>query len=157
MPAVPPPKLKRASMNGSDVRIVLQERDLRLLHALSVIRIVDREQASLLASFHSLTRVNSRLQKLRQAGLLKRFFFVSALGGKRAIYCLSKKGAELIGVLPNGIQRASDSFLIGDKFVAHQLAINQVYCQAFATSTNRPQIKNWRNLSKPLAAGIPLI
>lgn len=157
MPAAQPPKLKTALRNGNDRHIVLQKRDLRILDALSILRLIDREQTSFLASFKSLTRVNSRLQKLRRAGLLKRFFFVSALGGKRAIYSLSKKGAELMGVPPNGIQRPSDSFLIGDRFVAHQLAINEIYCHAIAGTAGGPRVKNWRSIAKPLTPSTALI
>jgi len=105
-------------MNGSNVRLILQERDLRLLRTLSLLRIIDRQQAALIAPFTSTTRTNSRLHKLNQAGLLKRFFFVSALGGKRAVYSLSKKSAEVAGTTAHPIDRPADSFLIGDKFTA---------------------------------------
>jgi len=146
------PKPKTPSTNGSNVRLVLQERDLRLLRTLSILRIIDRQQAALIAPFTSTTRANSRLHKLNQAGLLKRFFFVSALGGKRAVYSLSKKGAEVCGVVTHPINRPADSFLIGDKFTAHQLAINDVYCAA--TSKNpegKPNIQNWQSFSKPVS------
>src|SRR6267142_1888604 len=151
-------KPKAVSTNGNSPRIVLQARDLRLFGALATLRLVDRRQAALLGGFASVTRVNARLLKLKQSGLLKRFFFVSALGGKRAIYCLSKKGAEVIGILPNGINRTSDSFLIGDKFVAHQLAINEVYCAA-RTQENETvsAIKNWRTFSRPLSVSVLII
>lgn len=144
-------------MNGNSAHVVLQQRDLRILHALSVMRVIDREQTSLAAGFKSLTRVNSRLQKLRQAGLLKRFFFVSALGGKRAVYSLSKKGADLIGIPANGFQRPSDSFLIGDKFVAHQLAINELYCRANTNTAAGQRVENWRSIVKPLTPSTALI
>ncbi len=112
----------------------------------------------MLCGFNSLTRVNTRLLKLGRAGLLKRFFFVSALGGKRAIYCLSKKGAELIGTHPNAVNRPPDSFLIGDKFTAHQLAINQVYCAACSPLyIEGRKVQNWRGFAKPLSASVPLI
>jgi len=101
-----------------------------LLQQISLLRIVDRQQAGIIAGFNSTTRVNTRLLKLRHAGLLKRFFFVSPSGGKRAVYCLSKKGGDLAGTPANAISRPQDSFLLGDKFVAHQLAINDVYCSA---------------------------
>jgi hypothetical protein len=122
------------------------------------LRILDRNQTSVIAGFKSITRVNTRLQKLAKAGLLRRFFFISALGGKKAIYSLSKKGADLIGVTPNGINRPKDSFLIGDKFVAHQLAINQVYCAAcFDAHIEDRTLQEWRTMSEPLSKNIPLI
>src|SRR4029077_4541546 len=128
MPVDPPKQAPPRSKIGTDVHVLLQQRDLLLLQALSLLRIVDREQASVICGFMSLTRVNTRLLKLRRAGLLKRFFFVSAEGGKRAIYSLTRRSAELIGARLNDIKRPTDSFLLGDKFVAHQLALNQVYC-----------------------------
>lgn len=140
------------------MRLILQERDIRLLRTLSILRIIDRRQASLIAPFTSTTRVNSRLHKLNQAGLLKRFFFVSALGGKRAVYSLSKKGAEVSGVTANPINRPADSFLIGDKFVAHQLAINDVYCAAVSkTPESEPNIQNWQVFSKQVSPSAPVI
>ncbi len=74
------------------------------------------------------------------------------------MYSLSKRSAALIGAAPNGIKRANDSFLIGDKFVAHQLAINQVYCQAcFSTYIEDRAVKSWQTFSKPISPSIPLI
>lgn len=142
---------------GTKNRLVLQKRDLWLFNALSLLRIMDRRQAALIAGFNSTTRTNERLLKLRRKGLLKRFFFVSAAGGKRAIYCLSKKGAELIGVPANAIQRPSDSFLIGDKFVAHQLAVNEVYCAIQTGFGNMRLSFRIKKFSKPISENIPLI
>jgi hypothetical protein len=154
----PQPHMKRASKTGTNEHVIVQHRDLRLFHALSILRIVDRKQTQIISGFNSTTRVNSRLLKLLHVGLLKRFFFVSALGGKRAIYSLSKRGAELIGTTPNGIQRPADSFLIGDKFVAHQLAINEVFCAAhFHTYIKDKTVKNWKALTKPLSPAISVI
>lgn len=138
-------------MNGSEVHLILQERDLRLLRTLSILRIIDRRQAALIAPFTSTTRANSRLHKLSKSGLLKRFFFVSALGGKRAVYSLSKK-AEVAGIAAHPINRPADSFLIGDKFVAHQLAINDVYCAAVSRNLEgTTNIQNWQGFSKPVS------
>jgi hypothetical protein len=108
----------------------VQERDRRLMQILSLLRVLDRKQAAQVAGFHSPTRANARLLKLTRAGMLKRFFFVGVRGGKRSIYCLSKKGAELIGAETHEIYRPPDSFLLGDRFIAHQLTINEVYCAA---------------------------
>lgn len=158
MPVNHPQQQEPSSQTGTETRVIPQGRDLRLLRGLSMLRVIDREQAALIAGFNSATRVNSRLQKLRSAGLLKRFFFVSALGGKKAVYCLSRKGATLIDVPLNALQRPSDSFLIGDKFVAHQLAINEVYCRGLAgTGANGVGMQNWRNFSKPLSPGTALV
>jgi hypothetical protein len=145
-------------MSGNNIHIILQKRDSRLMHTLATLRLVDRKQAQSIAGFASITRVNARLLKLTKAGLLKRFFFVSALGGKKAVYIISKKGAALLGVTTKAINRPADSFLIGDKFVSHQLAINQVYCAAcHGTDANDHTVWNWRSLHKPFSSAIPII
>src|ERR1700722_8144317 len=64
-------KLGRRSMAGNKrTSIMLQERDLRLLEALDSMRVIDREQASVVAGFRSRTRANERLLALTQAGYL---------------------------------------------------------------------------------------
>jgi len=152
------PQLKKASTTGTEQHVIVQKRDLRLFHALSILRIVDRKQTQRISGFNSTTRVNARLLKLLHAGLLKRFFFVSALGGKRAIYSLSKKGAELTGTAPNGIQRPADSFLIGDKFVAHQLAINEVFCAShFDAYIKARAVKEWKAFTNPLSPATSIV
>ena len=150
-------KQKQTFRTGTK-RLIVQKRDFRLFNALSMLRLLDREQAALLAGFNSTTRVNERLLKLRRAGLLKRFFFVSAAGGKRAIYCLTKNSAGLLGVPLNALHRPSDSFLIGDRFIGHQLAINEVYCAAaISRHAGDPQIAAFRLISKPVSDAVPLI
>lgn len=159
MPVDQPKKIQPRSKIGTDIRLVLQQRDLVLLKALSLLRIVDREQARMICGFGSLTRVNARLLKLRRAGLLKRFFFVSAEGGKRAIYSLTKRSAILIGSKLNEIHRPTDSFLLGDKFVAHQLALNEVYCACLFREP-RPDgitVRRWRTFRKPLSPSYSLV
>src|ERR1041384_6525115 len=157
MPEAPKQKQQQTSRTGTK-RLILQKRDFWLFNALSTLRILDKRQAASIAGFNSNTRVNERLLKLRQTGLLKRFFFVSAVGGKRAIYCLTKKSADLIGIPLNAVHRPSDSFLIGDRFVAHQLAINEVYCaSAIRQHASDPQISAFRLISKPLSDAIPII
>src|SRR5882724_2210165 len=97
-------KPTRYSMTGSNRTgnnhrsIVVQERDRHLLRELGVMRVVDREQAKTVAGFGSITRVNARLLALTRAGLLRRFFAGTTAGGAKALYALSAKGAQLIGV-----------------------------------------------------------
>lgn len=152
-----PSKPKRTLRAGTKLAVIPQERDRSLFKVISLLRIIDREQAQKIAGFNSVTRANTRLLKLTKAGLLKRFFFVSALGGKKAIYCLSKAGAELFGVEPNSIERPADSFLIGDRFVAHQLAINEIYCSSsIRTHSTDPKTSGWRFFQSPISQAIPL-
>lgn len=143
---------------GNEEALVVQKRDMLLMQALAFLRIVDRQQASRIAGFHSATRVNTRLLRLTRAGLLKRFFFVGTSGGKRAVYCLSKKGADFAAVVAKPITRPSDSFLLGDKFVAHQLAINDVYCAAqIGSGKNGTPDVHWQAISEPLAQTVPIV
>ena len=118
--------------------IITQPRDERTLE-LSVMRVVDREQAKIAAGFGSITRVNTRLLALTRAGLLRRFFLGSG-GGRKALYALSMKGAQMIGssvpVVPGG---GTNEMLVADHFVQHQLSINQIYCDLKFGRRSHPQ------------------
>ena len=48
-------------MAGNSRSIVLQERDLRLFEALESMRVINREQAKVVAGFQSTRRANDRL------------------------------------------------------------------------------------------------
>src|SRR5690242_10376629 len=77
-------RIARRSMTGNKKRggLIVQPRDRRLFEELAVMRIVDREQAKLVAGFGSTTRANSRLLALTRSGLLRRFF----LGSRKSLY-----------------------------------------------------------------------
>ncbi len=94
--------------------IVLQERDRTLLRDLATMRVIDREQAQLIAGFHSVTRANARLLALTRAHLLNRFYVGTFNGGKKSLYSLSQKGADLAQVPNTGLKRRADSILVGD-------------------------------------------
>lgn len=147
-------------MRGSDGKgIVLQERDRELLRELGHLRVIDREQAKIVGGFGSTTRVNARLLALARAGLLRRFFLGTTAGGTKALYSLSPKGAQLVGVIGRGPQRRNDSALVGDLFVEHQLAVNSVYCDIKAQSASVPGVTfcSWRSFYHPLTPNIRLI
>ena len=92
-------------MNGNNVGIILQDRDRHLLRELAVMRVVDREQAKCVAGFGSTTRANTRLLALTRAGLLRRFFLGTTASGRKALYSLAKRGAELVQVPHRGLRR----------------------------------------------------
>src|SRR6202000_2958188 len=75
------------------------------------------------------------------------------------IYSLTKRSAELIGSAPNGIHRPADSFLLGDKFIAHQLALHQVYCAGLLRKPLPDEItvRGWRTFRNPLSPSHSLI
>lgn len=108
--------------------MVLQERDRRFLEELAILRVVDRDQAKAVAGFGSVTRVNARLLALTRAGLLRRFFLGTSGAQQKALYTLSNAGAKLAGVSHRGLQRRKDESDLGGAFVAHQLALNDLYC-----------------------------
>jgi hypothetical protein len=139
--------------------LVLQNRDLHLLKELAVMRVVDREQAKMVAPFQSTTRANARLLALTRAGLLRRFFLGTSGGGKKALYAVSPDGAKLAGVPYRGPRRRRDEVLVTDFFVAHQLSINKVYC----TLKYRPipvenaKFVRWMSFFERLQSGLSLI
>jgi len=140
--------------------LVLQERDRHLLRELSVMRVIDREQAKLVAGFGSTTRANLRLLRLTEAKLLRRFFLGTVAGGRRAIYVLTERGAQLADVAYHGLwRRRSDELLVADFFVRHQLLVNDFYCALRYRPIPVPGVRfsRWIAFSKPLAAWLPLI
>jgi hypothetical protein len=147
-------------MTGNNRKgIVLQERDQRLLHELSIMRVIDREQAKTVAGFGSTTQVNARLLRLTRAGLLRRFFLGTKGGGQKALYTLSESGAKLADVPFRGLRRRNNEVLIADFFVAHQLAINDVYCNLKFRPIPIPEARfeRWMSFFEPLEAATRLI
>src|SRR5437899_7113201 len=126
------------SMRGANAGIIIQERDWHFLKELATFRVVDREQAKIIAGFNSTTRVNTRLLALTKAGLLRRFFLGANEASKKAAYSLSPKGAVLVGMRSHGPRRPNNALLVADFFVLHQLAINDVYCALKRASTSSP-------------------
>jgi hypothetical protein len=141
------------------MRIVIQERDRRLLRELAVTRLVDSEQAKCIAGFGSTTRANCRLLALTKAGLLRRFFLGTTGGGKKALYALSQSGAKLVEVPYRGPRRKADDVLIADFFVTHQLAVNQIYCQLKCQPIPVSNVRflRWVAFHRPLSASTALI
>jgi len=147
-------KQKRGVRRG----LLIQPRDLRLLEELGVLRVADREQAKVAAGFGSTTRVNTRLRALTQAGLLRRFFLGSG-GGRKALYALSPKGAQVAEVPCRGPRRRQDETLVADFYVEHQLALGAVYCVAKFGPIPFPHVRfiQWIAFDEPVAHELSLI
>lgn len=144
-------------MTGSN-RLIPQERDRHLLRELATVRVVDREQAKLIAGFRSTTRANARLLGLVQAGLLRRFFIGTAVGHRKALYSLSAQGAELVGVPNRGLQRRKDELLAADYFVQHQLTINAIYFAVrYSSLPSAVTFQRWLAFFEPLRQNLRLI
>jgi hypothetical protein len=147
-------------MTGNDRRgIIVQERDRHLLRELSVMRVIDREQAKQVAGFGSTTRANCRLLALSRAGLLRRMFLGTVGGARKALYSLSTDGAQLVGVPFRGPRRKLDETLVADFFVMHQLRINDLYCTLKYAPVPAPGAKfvRWLSFYEPLGSGLALI
>jgi hypothetical protein len=144
-------------MRGNS-NMIMQARDLHLLRELSVMRVVDRDQALTVARFGSLTRVNTRLLTLTRAGLLRRFFLGSG-GGRKAVYALSKKGALAADVPMHGPRRPQDATLVADYFVRHQLTVNGIFCTVKyrPIPVERVTFHRWLDFNEPIVSGLPLI
>lgn len=138
--------------------LIAQPRDLTLLRELAHMRVADAKQLALAAGFHSTTRINTRLLALYRAGLLRRFFIGSG-GGRKALYAISPKGAQLILTPNRGPRRRTDETLVADFFVLHQLAVNEVYCTVKFGRTPVPNVRfvQWLSFYESLAQGLPLI
>ncbi|MGA3197375.1 MAG: replication-relaxation family protein [Terriglobales bacterium] len=136
---------------------MIQIRDRELLAQLHLMRFADRNQIMAAAGFNSLTRINTRLLALHRAGLLRRFF-VGLGPGKKAIYSLSPKGAQLIGLQARGPRRRQNSFLV-DFSVLHQLAVNDVYCNLRFKPIAVPGVRctHWIAFTEPIAKEQSLI
>src|SRR5579862_1741493 len=138
--------------------VVIQPRDRHLLSELGVMRIIDREMTTILGGFVSMRRVNRRLLKLMRAGLLRRFFVGSLAHGRKAVYTLTPKGAELVGSELGVIHRGAGRLIVGDAFVEHQTGINQIYL-AVKYESPRPddvRILRWHAFREPISEGIKL-
>ncbi len=126
--------------NKGRVGLILQPRDQKLLAALRILRVVDREQAERIAGYRSLRRANTRLLALSRSGFLRRSFIGAIGSGRRALYRL-----------PGDRARLNPSFL------EHQLLINRVYLRLRESSAEGVRLSSWRSFARPIAPSIPLI
>jgi len=136
--------------NGYEA-LALQKRDLLILRNLGLLRILDRAQIERLAGFHSISRVNVRLSKLRKAGLIHRYYTSTVTGSKRSVYSLGKQGAVEVQSPYAPLKWRRDSFVLGNAFVAHQLALNDLYVAASGDGVR------WRRPSTMLSPTVRLI
>jgi hypothetical protein len=129
---------------------MIQPRDLVLLAQLWTMRVADRDQLMIASGFHSITRINARLLALTRAGLLRRFF-IGFGGGRKALYAISAKAAQLIEKPLRGPRRRQDELLAADFSVIHQLTINNIYCSLKFRPIPVPGVTcvNWMGFTEP--------
>jgi hypothetical protein len=137
-------------------RVVLQDRDRHLLAELAVMRIIDREMTKVVAGFGSTTQVNTRLLELAGAGLLRRFFVGTIGAGRKAVYTLSPKGAEVVSAKLGGIHRPANRLVVGDRFVEHQTGINQIYLAVKYRPHDGVRLARWITFRQPISEAIKL-
>ncbi len=140
---------------SSGANLIIQPRDRSVLEKLSTFRLLTRKHIAEMAEFHSVTRVNVRLNKLRRAGLITRYFVSSSTGSRRSVYSLTRKGAHAAATTSAPPKWRADSVLTGNAFASHQLAVNDVYLAAFGRNPV-PQV-SWRSFSEALSARVKLI
>jgi hypothetical protein len=143
-------------MNGNNHQ--LMPRDLILLKAVGLLRVIDREQAKEIGKFNSATRLNYRLAALRSLGLLKQFFVGLGPGTRKAVFCLTKRGAQIAGVQYQRTRFASDATVGFDPFLIHRVAVGDVYVAV--TRQSLPEgvrTSAWRFFETPLTANTRLI
>lgn len=147
-------------MSGNEHRgMVIQERDRHLLRELSVMRVIDREQAKMVAGFTSTTRANARLLALTNAGLLRRFFLGTTGPGQKALYALSAKGAQVVGVPLRAPRRRKNEALVADFVVQHQLTVNEIYgaVKYRPMNLNGFSFRRWIAFHEPVLPGLRLM
>jgi len=132
--------------------LILQPRDRLLLQRLALLRLLDRRHIEQLAGFHSVSRANVRLAKMRHAGLITRYFTATATGSRRSVYALTKRGAAEVSASHVPFKWKPDSILLGNSFAAHQLSLNDIHIEA----TTGQDIQ-WRTFSVPPVPSIPII
>jgi hypothetical protein len=143
-------------MGGSKQKlVVLQPRDRKLLEELSVMRVIDREQAKTVAGFGSTTRANTRLLSLTQGGYLRRDFVGTITGGRKAVYRLSRKA---IAASQTGTENASKASY-SELFLEHQMQVNQVYLWVKHRSIPLTDCRfhRWINFTRMLSKTSPII
>jgi hypothetical protein len=130
--------------------VVLQERDLRLLEALQSMRVINREQAKVVAGFRSTRRANDRLLILTRAGFLKRAF----IGSREAVYWLASRPLQ-----DKKRKGADASVKPAALFLNHQLEINRIHLvvQYAGIPVRGWWFGSWQAFQQPLSATIPLI
>jgi hypothetical protein len=138
--------------------MIVQPRDLAFLRILATLGVVDRELFKVVAGFSSTTRANARLLQLYRTGLLRRFFLGSG-GGRKALYALSLRGAQLVDVPYRGPRRRQGEVLIADFYIQHQLAINEIYCALRHRSIPVPGVEfvKWQAFHESVAPSLQLI
>jgi hypothetical protein len=143
-------------MNGTNY--LLMPRDLVLLKEIAQLQVIDREQARTIGNFGSQTRLNYRLAALRSLGLLKQFFVGLGPGTRKAVFCLTRKGAQVARVPYHRTRIASGSVIGFDPFLIHRVAVADIYVSVIHKAVpTGVKASAWQFFATPLTANTQLI
>lgn len=143
-------------IGNSRPSLLLTDRDRALFNALAEARLLDREQIQALLNFGSVTRANDRLSRLATSGFLLRYFLGTKAGGRKALYSLSRRGADSIALKKVWrLQRSKDELLVGEVFVEHQLAVN--WCWVSMQREPEGKLIRFVRFYQPIARELSLI
>lgn len=144
--------------NRAKPHLVLQSRDGHLLRELASMRVIDRDMATVVGSFGSTTRVNTRLLALVNGGYLQRMAVGTTRGGHKYVYALTRAGASAMGVTFRPIPWKRSTVVAGQPFLEHQLRLNQVYLALkYTTVPAGVAFQSWRTFHHTLDPRVRLI
>lgn len=131
-------------------RVLIQPRDIHILQTVALLRAVDREHATEIGKFGSVTRVNATLNRLVAAKLLNRFYLGVGPGTQKAIYTLTPRGATVAQVPYRRFRKRSSLLYSGDLFLEHQLLLSTIYI-SLQYGGGPVRVQNWQTFSEPIA------
>lgn len=145
--------------NSAKPRVVLQPRDLHLLRELHTLRVIDRDQARLVAGLRSVTRANARLLALATAGYLRRVAVGTIKGGHKYLYALTRQGAAAVHLPYISVPLQARAIIAGQPFLEHQLRLNALYIRLRYEPIPHPDVRlvRWTTFQRPLSSEVPLI
>jgi hypothetical protein len=129
-------------MNKRTPRIVLTDRDQRLIEHLYRFRLLSRNQIMALTHFNSLTRANTRFASLVKVKLLarKQTPVVSGHGGAQALYHLAPGSAAVLNVDPGAVIAQTRQVARWDlRQVEHILTANQIIVDFLSAVDRLPE------------------
>jgi hypothetical protein len=144
--------------NSACPRLVLQPRDVHLLRELHTLRVIDRDQARVVAGFRSVTRANARLLALATAGHLRRVAVGTLKGGHKYLYALARRGAAAAQVSYSAVPLKAHAIIAGQPFLEHQLRLNALYLCLRYGPIPHPDVMlvRWMTFTRPLGT-VPII
>jgi Replication-relaxation len=124
-------------------RVILTERDARILQLVSRFRLMSRNQIMALAPFRSFTRANTRLAALLHSRLLSRKLLpvYPGHGGAQALYFLGRASGSVLSIDPKFLSQQLRQTSRWDlRQVAHVIAANQGLSDAIEAAEKSSEV-----------------